>query len=260
MRRPLVAGNWKMNLSLAEARALVADIRAGLEAIRGATERVDVAVCPPFTYLFPVAKASAGSPIAFGAQNLYHEPSGAFTGEVSAAMVAETGARYVILGHSERRHTIGHHEDDWMINRKVRAALAAKLTPILCVGETLAERQAGRTLEVLTFQLTADLVGVELNSPDQLVIAYEPVWAIGTGHNATPQQAQQAHAHLRAALRQQFGRLADGVRILYGGSVKAENAREIMGQPDVDGGLIGGASLKAESFLGIIRAALATSG
>lgn len=256
MRRPLVAGNWKMNLDGARARELVAAIRAGLEAV-GDGERVEVAVCPPAIYLFPIAQAIEGSPVQLGAQDLYYEPSGAFTGELSAQMVAETGAKYVIIGHSERRHTIGHLEDDRMINRKVKAARRVGLTPILCVGETLAERNAGQTLDVLTFQLTAGLVGVGVQDADQLVIAYEPVWAIGTGQNATPEQAQEAHAHLRGRLRELAGPLADDVRILYGGSVKPDNAGAIMRQADVDGGLIGGASLKAESFLGIVRAALA---
>ena len=170
-------------------------------------------------------------------------------------MVAETGARYAIIGHSERRHTIGHHEDDRMINLKVKAALAAGLTPILCVGETLGEREAGQTAEVLTFQLSAALSGVELASPERLVLAYEPVWAIGTGHNATPEQAQEAHAHLRSRLQAGVGKVAEGVRILYGGSVKPDNAGPTMTQRDVDGGLIGGASLKADSFLAIIQAA-----
>jgi triosephosphate isomerase len=191
-----------------------------------------------------------------GAQNIYHETAGAFTGEISAEMVAETGARVVVLGHSERRHTIGHHEDDWMINLKVHAARRAGLTPVLCVGETLSERDANQTLAVLTFQLTAGLVGLEVRGTDELVIAYEPVWAIGTGRNATPAQAQEAHAHLRSELRRLMGSVADQVRILYGGSVKPDNAGELFAQPDVDGGLIGGASLKAESFLGIVRAAL----
>jgi triosephosphate isomerase len=251
-----VAGNWKMNLDLPRGRDLVAGIRAGLEAA-DVGDRVEVAVCPPAIYLFPLAEAIKGSPIRLGAQNLYHEPSGAFTGEVSAAMVAETGARYVIIGHSERRHTIGHLEDDRMVNLKVRAARAAGLRPILCVGETLAERKAEQTLDVLMFQLTADLVGVSVGSGDELVIAYEPVWAIGTGQNATPEQAQEAHAHLRSQLRGMVGRAADEIRIVYGGSVTPANAGEIFRQPDVDGGLIGGASLKVDSFIGIVRAALA---
>lgn len=259
MRRPLVAGNWKMNLSLAEARDLIAGIRNGLTALGQTAEAVETAVCPPTIYLFPLAQALEGSGIRLGAQDLYYEPKGAFTGEVSAAMVAETGARYAILGHSERRHVIGHLEDDQMVHRKVRAALGAGLTPILCVGETLAEREAGQTLDVLTFQLTAALVGVALESPERLVIAYEPVWAIGTGRNATPQQAQEAHAHLRGRLRELAGTVADAIRILYGGSVKPDNAGSLMSQPDVDGGLIGGASLKTDSFLGIIRATLAAA-
>jgi triosephosphate isomerase len=259
MRRPLVAGNWKMNLDLPRGRDLIETIRSGLETL-DVRERVEVAVCPPEIYLFPTAAAISGTAIRLGAQNVYHEPSGAFTGEVSAEMIAETGARYVIIGHSERRHTIGHHEDDRMIHLKVRAARRAGLTPILCVGETLDERKAGQTFDVLTFQLAAGLVGLAFKSGSDLVIAYEPVWAIGTGQNATSAQAQEAHAHLRAGLREKFGRLADEVRILYGGSVKPDNAEEIFGQPDVDGGLIGGASLKADSFLGIIRAALAKAG
>ncbi len=254
-RRMLIAGNWKMNLTLASVRSLIEGIRAGLDA---SSAKVDIAVCPTAVYLMPARKAVDGSPIALGAQNVYHEQSGAFTGEISAEMVVDAGATYAILGHSERRHTIGHHEDDRMINLKVRATLAAGLTPILCVGETLDERKANQTADVLTYQMTAGLVGVTLRDAKQLVIAYEPVWAIGTGLNATPQQAQEAHQHIRGLLRGQFGGLADGVRILYGGSLKPENAAEILTQPDVDGGLVGGASLKAESFLGIVRAAART--
>ncbi len=257
MRTPLVAGNWKMNMNLATGRELVAGIRSALDELGPQACRVETCICPPATYLFPIAKACAGSAVTFGAQNLYHEASGAFTGELSSDIIAETGAKYVILGHSERRHTIGHHEDDWMINRKAKAAQAEKLTPIVCVGETLAQRDANETLEVLTFQLTAALVGLRMSKSDDLVVAYEPVWAIGTGRNATPQQAQEAHAHLRAGLRTHSGLVADQIRILYGGSVKPENAAEIMRQPDVDGGLIGGASLRADSFVGIIKATLA---
>lgn len=254
MRMPFVAGNWKMNLDLPAGRSLVAAIRAGLERITGPCE---VAICPPAIYLFPIAKAVDGSPIRFGAQNLYHEAEGAFTGEISPRMVRETGARYVILGHSERRHTIGHHEDDFMINLKSRAARQAGLTPILCVGETLAQRDAGQTLEVLTFQVVAGLNGLRVESEADLVIAYEPVWAIGTGRNATPEQAQEAHAHIRKVIRGAVGSAAERVRILYGGSVKPDNAAAIMAQPDVDGALVGGASLKAESFLGIVAATAA---
>ncbi len=255
MRRPLIAGNWKMNMNLESARQLVTGIRDGLSG-----NGVDVAVCPPAVYLFPLAETLKGSPVALGAQDLYWEPKGAFTGELSADMIAETGAKYVIIGHSERRHTIGHLEDDRMINLKVRAARAAGLTPILCVGETLNERKAGQTLDLLTFQLAAGLVGFDVKSSDDLVIAYEPVWAIGTGEVATPEQAQEAHAHIRNDLRQRIGKVADDVRLLYGGSMKPDNAEGLLKQADVDGGLIGGASLKADAFLGIIRAALAMAG
>lgn len=260
MRTPLVAGNWKMNTCLATGRELVAGIKTGLEKVGSGAERVEVSIFPPALYLMPIAKAVDGSRISFGAQNLYHEKAGAFTGEISAEMIADTGAKYVILGHSERRHVIGHHEDDWMINRKAKAAQAAKLTPLLCVGETLAQRDANETLEVLTFQLTAGMVGLRISRSEDLAVAYEPVWAIGTGRNATPQQAQEAHVHLRGVLRANCGAVADRIRILYGGSVKPENAAEIMHQPDVDGGLIGGASLKADSFVGIVKATLAAKG
>lgn len=255
MRTPLIAGNWKMNMDLQSARVLVSGIVSELPVIDG---KVEVAVCPSFVYLFPMAKAVADSPIQIGAQDLFFEASGAFTGEVSAGMVADTGASLVILGHSERRHTIGHHEDDWMIHRKVSAALGAGLTPILCVGETLEQREAGQTLEVVTFQLVAALHGIKLGKASDLVVAYEPVWAIGTGKTATPQQAQDVHAHIRAELRGLYGDLADEIRILYGGSMKPDNAAELIGQADVDGGLIGGASLKPASFVGIIAAALAS--
>ncbi len=255
VRKPLVAGNWKMNLDLAGTRQLIGELRAGLGVEDAA--KVEVVVCPPAVYLMPAVEAARGSGIGVGAQDVYFEVSGAFTGEISAAMVRDVGATYVIVGHSERRHTIGHFEDDRMINLKVRAARKAGLTPILCVGETLAERQGGQTIDVLTFQLTAGIVGHALDSEADLILAYEPVWAIGTGHNATPQQAQEAHAHLRAELRRLVGPVADRVRILYGGSMKPENARDILNQPDVDGGLVGGASLRADSFLGIVRAALA---
>ncbi|MGE0480473.1 MAG: triose-phosphate isomerase [Phycisphaerae bacterium] len=254
MRRKLVAGNWKLNLNLAAARELISQLRAGV----GADPGCNVAVFPPFIYLFPAAKALDGGPIRLGAQNVYCETSGAFTGEVSPAMIAEARATYVIVGHSERRHTIGGGEDDALINRKVRAVLAAGLTPILCVGETIDERKANRTNDVLTFQLTGGLIGVEPAVAERLVIAYEPVWAIGTGVNATPQQAQEAHAHLRALVgRLLGGTAAAGVPILYGGSVNAENASQLLAQPNVDGALVGGASLKADAFLAIIRAAAA---
>lgn len=256
MRTPLIAGNWKMNLDLKRGKDLIAGIQAGMQA-GSIGDKVEVAVCPPAVYLFPLAEALRNTAIRLGAQDLFFETSGAYTGELSPAMIAEPGCKYVILGHSERRHTIGHLEDDRMINLKVRAARAAGLTPILCVGETLAERNAGQTMDVLTFQLAAGLVGYNVQKSEDLVIAYEPVWAIGTGQNATPEQAQEAHAHLRKHLRTLVGAPADQIRILYGGSMKPDNAGTILKQPDVDGGLVGGASLKADSFVGIITAALA---
>ncbi|MBN2559443.1 MAG: triose-phosphate isomerase [Phycisphaerae bacterium] len=258
MRRPFVAGNWKMNLDLASARALVAELREKV----GDSPPIDVAVCPPSIYLFPAAKWTADSPIQTGAQNCWHEPKGAFTGEVSAAMVKEAGCAYVILGHSERRHTIGprdaagqiHAETDEMVAAKVRAAMGGGLVPIVCVGETLDERDKGQTQAVLHRQLAGSLAGVDVTSADAMVVAYEPVWAIGTGRNATPDQAQEAHKYIRGRLGERFGAgVADGIRIQYGGSVKPENVAELMACPDVDGALVGGASLKAADFVGIIE-------
>lgn len=256
MRRPFVAGNWKMNLNLAKGKELVEGIQKGLDASPAA----DVAVCPPYVYLHAVAQQCQGSPVAVGAQDLYFETSGAYTGEVCADMLVDVGCKYVIIGHSERRHTISHHEDDRMMNLKVRAAQAAGLIPILCVGETIDQRKAEQTLDVCTFQTRAGLMGVDLKSADQLVIAYEPVWAIGTGLTATPDQAQEVHAHIRGDLRDLYGDTGDQVRILYGGSVKPDNAQEIMAKPDVDGGLIGGASLKPDAFGAIIQATIAAAG
>jgi triosephosphate isomerase len=265
LRRPLVAGNWKMNLDLAAARALVGELRALLS---GAPP-IDVAVCPGHVYLFPMVKAVADSPIRLGAQNCAAEPSGAFTGETSVAMIRDTGCTYVILGHSERRHTIGPKdsagrvigETDAMIAAKCRAVLAGGLTPIVCVGETLAERDANQTQTVLTRQMRGSLAGLDAAGAGRIVIAYEPVWAIGTGRNATPQQAQEAHRHLRGLLNELFGpAVGQAVRILYGGSVKADNARELLQSPDVDGALVGGASLKASEFHAIIEACMRAKG
>lgn len=259
MRRPLVAGNWKMNLDLASARELVAAAARKI----GADETVETAICPTFVYLFPMAKAVAGTPIRLGAQDAYFEPSGAFTGEVSVAMIRETGCTYCILGHSERRHTIGparpeggvFGEDDAFVNRKVRAVISGGLTPILCIGETLAQREAGRTESVLERQIEGGLDEINADAVRRVVIAYEPVWAIGTGQNATAEQAQAAHAFIRGELAKRCGgEAAQSVRILYGGSVKAGNAFELMSGSDVDGALVGGASLKADEFCGIIEA------
>ncbi len=251
MRPRIVAGNWKMNTTREPGRQLAAGIVTGL----GSEQRVGVILCPPFPYLISVGEALAGSKVALGAQNCYDQPKGAFTGEVSPAMLLDVGCRYVIVGHSERRHVLG--ETDAMVNRKLRAALSAGLEAILCVGETLAERQEGRAEEVFYRQVATALSGLDAHAMSRLTLAYEPVWAIGTGHTATPEQAQHAHIRIREYIGKQFGeKVASGLPILYGGSVKADNARELFSQPDVDGGLIGGASLEVESFLAIVRAAL----
>jgi triosephosphate isomerase len=251
MRKKLIAGNWKMFTTSVTAHELAAAIVRGL----GSEDRVTVAVCPPFPYLQTVKACLEGSPVALGAQNVYAEKEGAFTGEVGLNMLQDLGCRYVIVGHSERRHILG--ESDTLINRKVHAALAAGFQVILCLGETLEQREANQTEQVLDAQLRAGLAGLSTDQLNRLILAYEPVWAIGTGCNATPQQAQQTHAFLR----QRLGKLvnedvAHNLVIQYGGSVKPENVRTLLSEPDVDGALVGGASLKAEQFLAIIRAAL----
>jgi len=250
MRKKFVAGNWKMFTTAATARELTAAVAKGL----GAEDRVNVAVAPPFPYLGVVAEALRGSRIALAAQNLYPEKEGAFTGEVSPTMLVDVGCQYVILGHSERRHKLG--ETDEFINRKVRAALTAVLRVILCLGETLAQRQSNRTEAILDSQVNGSLAGMAADDLAQVVVAYEPVWAIGTGHNAPPDQAQQAHAILRRRIAEKFGEeTARALPIQYGGSVKPDNAGSLLCQPDVDGALVGGASLQAEGFLAIVRAA-----
>jgi len=241
-RTRLVAGNWKMHGSRMANRALLASI------LKDSVKGVECAVCVPFPYLGEVAGQLAGSPVAWGAQNVSEHAQGAYTGEVSAAMLREFGCRYAIVGHSERRQIFG--ESDAQVAAKFAAARAAGLTPILCVGETLAEREAGRTEEVVGRQLN---VVLEKSPFGEAVLAYEPVWAIGTGRNATPEQAQAVHAYLRR-------RVSSETRILYGGSVKPQNAAAIFAMPDVDGGLIGGASLVAEDFLAILKAAAAAGG
>lgn len=251
MRKKFVAGNWKMFTNAATARQLASAVVRGL----GEEQGVAVAVCPPYPYLPAVAEELRGSSVALGAQNCYHEKEGAFTGEVSPAMLVDVACRYVILGHSERRHKLGESDD--FINRKVHAALAAGLEVILCLGETLQERQANRTETILETQLNGSLAGVDAAGLRRVVLAYEPVWAIGTGQNATPEQAQQAHAFIRGQIRERFSEeLASALPIQYGGSVKPDNAASLFRQADVDGGLIGGASLNADSFLAIVRAAL----
>jgi triosephosphate isomerase len=253
MRSKFIAGNWKMHTAAATARQLASSVVRGL----GAEGRVKVAVCPPFPYLALVGDVLRGSPVALGAQNLYPEKEGAFTGEVSPAMLVDVNCKYVILGHSERRHKPELAESDALINRKIHAALAAGLHAILCLGETLEERQAGRTEAVLLAQLAASLAGVDAPRMARVVLAYEPVWAIGTGHSATPDQAQQVHAFLRQWVRETFGEeTAAALPIQDGGSVNPDNAAALLRQPDVDGALVGGASLNADQFLAIIRVAL----
>jgi len=250
MRRPLIAGNWKMNLRRAQAVALATALAARARDFAG----VDVAVCPPSVYLDAVSAALGKSELALGAQNMYFEPDGAFTGELSAGMLTDLGCRYVILGHSERRHVLG--ETDELINRKVQAAFAAGLVPIVCVGELLAEREAGRTRQVVETQFDGSLAGVSAEQLASTVIAYEPVWAIGTGKVATPEQAEEVHRDLRKLIADRYNaEVAEAVRIQYGGSVKPDNAAELLAQPDIDGALVGGASLKAEDFLGIVAGA-----
>ena len=247
-RRQIIAGNWKMHGSRAENAALVDAIVHKLP-----NSGAEVWVCPPFVYLAEVGRALAGSRVSLGSQDVCAETQGAFTGEVSAAMLRDVGCAGSIVGHSERRALFG--ESDQLVARKFAAVLAAGLTPILCVGEQLAEREAGRTFEVVDRQLDAvlDLSGV--GAFTRAVIAYEPVWAIGTGKTATPQQAEEVHAHIRARIAGRDAKIAALVRIQYGGSVKASNAAELFSMPNVDGGLIGGASLKAEEFLAIVAAA-----
>jgi triosephosphate isomerase len=256
MRTPFVAGNWKMNKTVAEARHLVSELVPGLQAVQG----VEKALCPPYTALLAVAALLEGTDIGLGAQNMYWETSGAYTGEISPPMLAEL-CQFVIIGHSERRAYFG--ETDEMVNKRVRAALTHGLTPIVCVGETLDENEAGRTSEVVSRQIRRGLADLNLgqgaagNEPVKLVVAYEPVWAIGTGKAATPDGANAVIADvIRPALAELFGEaLAQAVRVQYGGSVKAHNAAEFFSQPDIDGALVGGASLKAAEFTQIAQAA-----
>ncbi len=251
MQHPLIVGNWKMNGTLGESSLLARKVRRGLKGLT----RAEVVLAPPFTALIKVREAIRGSRIQLAGQNLHWESRGAFTGEVSADMLKDVGCRLVIVGHSERRHLF--HESDETIAKKVVASLNAGLKPILCVGETLAERQSGRTNEVIERQLGVALKGFEKSVIRKIEFAYEPVWAIGTGHNATPDQASEVHAWIRDLLEKQFGtEEALACRILYGGSVKAENAGELMKAVGVNGLLVGGASLKAEEFLQIIRRSL----
>lgn len=246
MRKKLVAGNWKMNGSLADNAALLAALKPALAGI-------DAVVCVPFPYLAQAQAALAGSSIAWGAQNLSEQSKGAFTGEVSAAMLLEFGCTYVIVGHSERRSLYG--ESDALVASKYKAAQAAGLTPILCVGESLDERESGVTEAVVARQLDAVIDAAGVGSLAKAIVAYEPVWAIGTGKTASPEQAQAVHAFIRGKIAALDAAVADQLIIQYGGSVKASNAAELMAQPDIDGGLIGGASLVADEFVAICQAA-----
>jgi len=250
MRRVMVAGNWKMNLDRSAAAALA----QGIADRAGEVGDVDLVVCPPSVYLDGVARCIEGSKVALGAQNVYHEPDGAFTGEISTRMLVDVGCRYVIVGHSERRHILGETDED--VNRKTHAVLAADLTPIVCVGELLSEREAGQTAAVIRRQVEGSLAGLSADQIAELVVAYEPVWAIGTGKVATPAQASEVHDDLRKLLGERYNATSAGAtRILYGGSVKPDNAAELLAQPNIDGALVGGASLKVESFLAIAAAA-----
>jgi triosephosphate isomerase len=250
MRTPMVVGNWKMHGTLAETRALTTALRVGLKR----PGRVEVVVCPPFTALSTAAEVLAGGPILLGAQNCHHEPSGAHTGEIAPPMLVELGCRFVLCGHSERRREMG--ETDEQIKLKVEAALRHNLTPILCVGETAEERRQGLTFTTVEGQLRAGVAGVDGATLGRCVLAYEPVWAIGTGVNATPAQAAEVHGYLRGLLSELGSKeTAQGIRILYGGSVKADNADTLLAEQDIDGALVGGASLTAPGFIGIVRKA-----
>lgn len=247
-RKLIVAGNWKMNKTVAEALALVEDLRREL----GQVKEVDIVLCPPFTAISEVSKAILDSNLRLGAQNMSEHSSGAYTGEISAGMLKEFSARFVILGHSERRQF--QKESDALVAAKAVAAHGASLKPIVCVGETLAEREAGETEKVVGTQIRGSLAGLSKAQMEETIVAYEPVWAIGTGRTATSQQAQDVHAFIRRTLAAMFDEaVARRVRIQYGGSVKPANARELMSQPDVDGALVGGASLEARAFSDIIK-------
>jgi triosephosphate isomerase len=256
MNRPkFVVGNWKMNpASLAEAEALARTVKTGVPP----DSPVRVAVCPPFTYLYAIDKTLENCPVTLGAQNMHWENTGAFTGDISAAMLLDAGCTHVILGHSERRHGMG--ESNEIVNQKLLAALAARIIPIVCLGETLAERQSGQTEHVLESQLKGSLAALDPSQIPGIVLAYEPVWAIGTGVVATTEQAQSAHAFIRAQLATSFGEaIAARVTVQYGGSVKPDNAADLLACPDIDGALVGGASLKSPDFLAIVAAAATVS-
>ena len=251
MRRIVIAGNWKMNNNLEESQNLISKLVEGLSKDK---MNCEVIICPPYTSLSLSANLIKGSVVKLGAQNMYFEESGAFTGEISASMLKSTGCEYVILGHSERRSIFG--EKDELINKKIKKALNSDLKPIFCVGETLAERESEVTNEIIKEQVYEGLNGLSENDLGKIIIAYEPVWAIGTGKTATPNQAQEVHQFIRKLISDKFSfAAADKIVIQYGGSVKPDNAKELLSQKDIDGALVGGACLKADSFLGIIKAA-----
>jgi len=250
-RTPLVVGNWKLHFGVNEALALATEVKNALGALRD----VEIGVAPVFTALHAVGKRLEGSPVRLCAQDCFWEDKGAWTGEVSAPLLADCGVRYVIVGHSERRQLLG--EGDAAVGKKANAVVRGGLWAILCVGETERERDAGETMGVIGRQLDKGLALISRQEAERLVIAYEPVWAIGTGRTATPSQAQEVHAYVRGELRQRWGDHGDAIRIQYGGSVKPENAAELMAQPDIDGALVGGASLEAAKFIAICRAAAA---
>jgi triosephosphate isomerase (TIM) len=249
-RRKIIAGNWKMNTRRSDAVQLAKKVVAGL----GDSSTVEVALCPPLVYLSAIAEVVAGTPVELGAQNLYAAGDGAYTGEVNAGMLTDVGCRMVILGHSERRQLMG--ETDAGVSKKLHAALAGNLIPIVCVGETLEQREADETEQVIETQVRGSLQGLDQVQAAGIVIAYEPVWAIGTGKTASPAQAEAVHAFIRSLLGKMFSNdIAGQMRIQYGGSVKPSNAAELLGQPNIDGALVGGASLNADDFLAIINAA-----
>lgn len=248
MRTPIIAGNWKMHKTTADAKALASGIAREVGEVRD----VQVVLCPPFTALAAVAESIRGSRVELGGQNCHYEAKGAYTGEVAPEFLIDLGCHYVIIGHSERRQYF--KEDDQLLNKKLKKAMAAGLVPIFCIGETLEERNKELTFDVLRRQVTNGLSGIQLDDPLKMVVAYEPVWAIGTGVTATPDQAQEGHRYVRDLLAGLWGSdAAEKVRIQYGGSVKPDNAAELMAQADIDGALVGGASLEVESFVKIVK-------
>ncbi len=251
MRRKVIAGNWKMHNNIKQSLELVSELK---ELLKEKTPDCDVIICPPFTSLSEVSKQIINTPIYLGAQNMYFEEKGAFTGEISASMLISAGCQYVILGHSERRTIF--NESDRIINLKIKKAIESELNPIFCIGETLNERESGITREIVQNQIEKGLAGISASQMRKIIIAYEPVWAIGTGKNATPEQAQEVHVFIRSLIKQKYAEaLSENIIIQYGGSVKPDNAKELLSQKDIDGALVGGACLNADSFLGIIDAA-----